>query len=278
MLVDVAERADPVRRAGPEVEWEPLWLGPPGRRLYATLHRTPARATAGVVLAPPLLAEQPRSRRLMFEIAGDLAAHGVPCLRFDYYGTGDSEGDGEAHDVAAIQDDLDAAVAALREHATFARVAMMAWRGAALVACNWARRGAIDALLLCDPVMDGAAWLAELESADRCERVSHERYPHGAGVGAAADGQLMGFPASAQWRRGIAALRLAEIAPGACATTWAVLRNRVAAPEWAKRTFTLPAGTPHFEGETRMDATLFLSRPLRMLVGEIGRELASMES
>jgi hypothetical protein len=277
MLADIAERADPARHAGSVVEWDSLWLGPPGRRRYATLHRTPDCATVGVVLAPPLLAEQPRSRRLMFEIAGDLAARGVPCLRFDYFGTGDSEGDGEAHDVATMHADLDIAVAALREHAAFARIAVMAWRGAALAACSWARRGAVDALVLCDPVMDGAAWLVELESADRRERTSRERYPHGTGAAAAADGQLMGFPATARWRGGIGALRLAEMAPGACATTWVVLRDRDPVPAWAKRAFVLPAGTPRFDGATRMDATLFLSPPLRAMVGELGRELASME-
>ncbi|MGN6313500.1 MAG: serine aminopeptidase domain-containing protein [Rhodanobacteraceae bacterium] len=278
MLADIAERADPARRVEKAVDWEPLWLGPPGRRLYAALHHASGRAKVGVVVAPPLLSEQPRSRRLMFEIAGVLAAQGLPCLRFDYYGTGDSEGDAEAHDLAAICADLDAAVSRLREHAGLTRVAVMAWRGAALAACDWALRNPIDALILCDPVMDGAAWLAELESADRRERVSRERYPHGAGAGEASDGQLMGYPVSAGWRHGVSALRLSEIAPGARAAIWAVLRNATGTPEWARRMFVLPSGTPRFDGQTRMDATLFLSPQLRALIGELGRELTRLES
>lgn len=277
MLADIAERADPARRATGAWEWEPLWLGPPGRRLYATLHHAPGRAEVGVVLAPPLLSEQPRSRRLLFEIAGVLAAQGLPCLRFDYYGTGDSEGEGEAHDLASMHADLDAAVGGLCDHADPARVVVMAWRGAALAAGSWALQNAVDALILCDPVADGAAWLAEVEAADRAERVSRERYPYGAGKGEVADGQLMGFSASAEWRRGIGALRLPEIASAARAAIWAVLRDGVARPEWATRTFTLPPGTPRFDGQTRMDATLFLSPQLRALVGELGRELTSLE-
>lgn len=277
MLADIAERADPARRVEKTADWEPLWLGPPGRRLYAALHPAPGRASAGVVLASPLLSEQPRSRRLMFEIAAVLATQGVPCLRFDYYGTGDSEGDDDAHDLGAMHTDLDFAIAKLREHADLARVVVMAWRGAALAACSWALQNAIDALILCDPVVDGAVWLAELEAADRRERISPERYPHGTGAGKSADGQLMGFPTSEAWRREISALRLGDIAIEACPTVWAVLRNATVAPEWASRTFILPPGTPRFDGQTRMDATLFLSPQLRTLVGELGRELASLE-
>lgn len=274
MLADIEERADPARRAEKAADWEPLWLGPPGHRLYAALHQAPAHATMGVVLAPPLLSEQPRSRRLMFEIAGVLAAQGLPCLRFDYYGTGDSDGDGEAHDLCAMHADFDFAVAALR--ARTGRVAVMAWRGAALAACSWALQNEVDALVLSDPVVDGAAWLAELEAADRSERVSPERYPYGAGDGEASDGQLMGFPASTGWRRGIGALRVADLAADACPTIWAVLRSASHAP-WASRTFLLPPGTPRFDGQTRMDATLFLSPPLRAVVGELGRALAGLE-
>jgi hypothetical protein len=277
MLAEIAERIDLPRSAARAAEWEPFWLGPPGHSVYAALHYAPARAPIGVVLAPPLLSEQPRSRRLLFEVAGALAAQGLPCLRFDYYGTGDSEGDANDHDVGAMYADLDAAVAALREHVAPARIAVMAWRGAALVACSWVRRRDIDALVLCDPVADGAAWLAELEAADRRERVSPERYPHGAGPGEHADGQLMGFPASAAWRSGIGALKLGEIAPAAHATIWAVLRGATTAPTWARRVFVLPPETPRFDGEMRMDATLFLSPPLRTLVGQIGRELMAME-
>lgn len=275
MLAEFAGRADqaPAMRA----EWEPLWLGQPGRRLYAGLHCPPGYAGIGVVLAGPLLAEQPRSRRLMFEIAGALVAQGLPCLRFDYFGTAESEGSGEAHDLDAMHTDLDLAVAELRERAKVARVALMAWRGAALVASDWALRNAVDLLVLCDPVMDGAAWLAELEAADRRERASPDRYPHGARMRGTADGQLLGFPASAAWRRGVAALRLAGAARGSHPPTWMVLRNPAHTPEWASRTFVLPSTIASFDADTRMDATLFLTPPLRALVGELGKELKSLE-
>lgn len=277
MRVDFVEHANPARAAARSADWEPFWLGPPWRRLYAGLHcAASGRAELGVVLAPPLLAEQPRSRRLLFEIAGELAAQGLPCLRFDYYGTGDSEGPGEAHDLRAMHADLDAAIAGLRERSGVARAVVIAWRGGALVACDWARHCVVDGLVLWDPVQDGAAWLAELDSADRRERVSRDRYPRGAGSDAG-DGQLMGYPASTVWRHGIGALRLADAASVLRTRVWAVLRTGHVAPGWARRTFVLPRGTPLFEGETRMDATLFLSPALRAMVGDLGRALLNME-
>lgn len=275
MLAESAGRADQV--SARTAEWEPLWLGQPGRRLYAGLHRPPGRAGVGVVLAGPLLAEQPRSRRLMFEMAGALVAQGLACLRFDYFGTAESEGEGECHDVDAMHADFDLAVAELRKRTKVARIALMAWRGAALVASDWALRNPVDLLVLCDPVTDGTAWLAELEATDRRERASPDRYPHGARMDAAADGQLLGFPASAAWRRGIAALRLGGTTRGSHPPTWVVLRNPSDTPGWASRTFILPPTIARFDADTRMDATLFLSPPLRAVVGDLGKELKSLE-
>jgi hypothetical protein len=275
MLVESVGRTDQV--SARTAEWEPLWLGQPGRCLYAGLHRPQGCGGVGVVLAGPLLAEQPRSRRLMFEIAGALVAQGLACLRFDYFGTAESEGEGECHDLDAMHADLDLAVAELRKRTKVARTVLMAWRGAALVASDWALRNAIDLLVLCDPIMDGAAWLAELEAADRRERVSPDRYPHGGGAEGPADGQLLGFPVSAAWRRGVAALRLAGTARGSRPPTWVVLRDPADTPEWASRTFILPPNIASFDADTRMDATLFLSPPLRALVGDLGKELKSLE-
>ncbi|MBS0558372.1 MAG: alpha/beta hydrolase [Proteobacteria bacterium] len=257
--------------ASATLDAEPFWAGSPQRPLYAALHGVAAPAPLGIVLAPPLLAEQPRSRRLLMQIAEELAAKGLPCLRFDYFGTGDSAGAGTAHDVAAMHTDFDTVVAALRERAGVARVAVIAWRGAALVAADWsARDGNIDALVLWEPVTDGAAWLAELEAGDRAERTLRARRA----PDIAADGQLFGFPASSSWRRGIAALALdtREVRK----PVWTVQRQAAGAPPaGSSRCFMLPAGTPHFDGATTMDATLFLSRPLRVLVDELANALTS---
>ncbi|MFZ0872599.1 MAG: hypothetical protein WAM90_17940, partial [Rhodanobacter sp.] len=70
----------------------PLWLGSPGRRLFATWYASPSAPRATVVICPPFFHEQFLSSRLFSLVAARLAQAGIACLRVDYYGTGDSEG------------------------------------------------------------------------------------------------------------------------------------------------------------------------------------------
>src|SRR4249919_3243970 len=152
-------------------DWEPFWLGTPSRRLYAALHPAAEASTTGVVLVPPLLHELPRSRRFIAEVASELATVGLPSLRFDFLGTGDSSGGGEELDFASMHVDLDLAVAALRERTGATQVALLAWRGAALPLRGWMERGgAADLVVLWEPIIDGAGWLQELVGADAGER------------------------------------------------------------------------------------------------------------
>ncbi|MFI4969156.1 MAG: hypothetical protein ACHP7D_03045 [Lysobacterales bacterium] len=253
--------------------WQPRWIGAASRPLYAAAHPAPD-ARVGVVMAPPLLHEQPRSRRVLVEIASRFAEAGLPCLRFDWFGTGDSAGAGEQHDFAAMHADLDAAVQALRAETGVARAAVLAFRGAALPASTWVGTGReIAALALWEPVVDGAAWLAQLEAADRSERL--ERY--GVVADDLHDTNLMGFPTSPRWRSDVATARLGGAAPGR-APVWIVARTdalhsemMVAAPQ---RSFELPPDAPRFDDGVGIENAMFLSRKLFGVIDELGRALA----
>jgi len=254
--------------AGP---WQPLWIGDASRPLYAALHPAPG-ARVGVAMAPPLLHEQPRSRRVLVEIAGRLAASGLACLRFDYFGTGDSAGAGEQHDFAAMQADLDAAVAALRDRAGVRRVAVLAWRAAALPAWRWAGgRDDLAALALWEPVADGAAWLAALQAADRAEREGR----YGRAGRDVEDAHLMGFPVSRRWRDDVAAARL-DAPPRA--ETWTIARAAAPAEPAAQRRFELPADAPRFDDGVGIENAMFLSRKLLGVIDELGRAFAALDA
>lgn len=255
--------------------WEPLWLDPQSRSLYAALHRAPpSPRLPGVLFVPPLLHEQPRSRRFIAEVASALAAIGLPCLRFDFFGTGDSAGSGDTVDFESMHRDLDTAVKALRQHTAAERVVVFAWRGAALPLQTWQRAGnSADLLVLWEPILDGKQWLSELEREDASQRRQRPRPRPGVRrVIDFDDGQLMGFAASAQLRRD-----LADAGPGAgraaCRVpTWAVVRpGAQALPPEVTRTFALPAGATTFTGGTDMESTFFLSPVLGRLVEELGR-------
>lgn len=251
-------------------DWDAFWLGLPPRRLYAALHGAPG--ATGVVLAPPLLHELPRSRRFLTEIAGEFAAMGLPCLRFDYHGTGDSGGEGEELDFASMQRDLDLAVQALRDRTGVERTVLLAWRGSALALQGWVERAAVDLVVLWEPILDGAQWLRELVEGDAAERA--QRPPPRAGVPRTtnpADGQLMGFAASPRLRGDLDRARVeGDIARGRV-PVWGVVRaSATALPLALARKLALPEGAPNFNVAAAMDATFFLTPPMRDLVGELG--------
>lgn len=255
-------------------DWEPSWLGLPSHRLYAALHGAPGVPQAGVVLMPPLLHELPCSRRFVTEVAGELAGLGLPCLRFDFHGTGDSPGNGTELDFPSMYRDLDVAVAALRERTGITRLVLLAWRGSALVLRGWLERGGVaDLVVLWEPIVDGALWLRELVDSDIRERAV--RPPPRAGVPRLtdpADGQLMGFPASPRLRDDLAQARLDDGKHCGDAPVWALVRADPARlPTGIARVLPLPASAPSFNIGASMDATFFLTPPVRGLVGELGQ-------
>ena len=75
---------------------EPLWISVAGGRLFGVLHMPDVPVRAGIILCPPFFHEQGRSQRLFALLADALRGHGFAVLRFDYLGTGDSEGSDES--------------------------------------------------------------------------------------------------------------------------------------------------------------------------------------
>jgi hypothetical protein len=256
--------------------FEPLWLDPQARCLYAALHRGDAAGAAtGVVLVPPLLHEQATSRRFLTEVAAGLAAQGVPGLRFDFFGTGDSAGRGEQLDFASMRADLALAIASLRAGTGVSRVVLLVWRGAVLPVAGWLEQGGdADALVLWEPIADGAAWLRELERADASERAERPGYRPGVPCTSdATDGQLMGFPVSAVLRRDLAQARLADGLRSGRVPVWAIAPPAADLPGAITRGWSLPEGAPSFSGGAAMDRTFFLTPPVRQLVDELGQSL-----
>ena len=256
-------------------EWEPLWLGAAPRRLYGALHRGAVRAPLGVVLVPPLLHEQPRSRRFLVEVASEFAQLGLHCLRFDFYGSGDSDGESQEADFRSMKQDLDIAVSALRERTRVSRVAMIGWRGSALPLQEWVHHGGpCDLVALWEPIVDGHSWLDELVSNDESERAL--RSPPRAGIPRLtdpSDGQLMGFGVSSRLRADLANASSRD-SPPAGIPRWAVVRTEASAlPFGVERLLHLPNDTPGFGSGAAMDATFFLTPPMRELVVELGNAM-----
>ena len=155
--------------AAPEAV-EPFYFGEP--RLFGCLH--PAADTrgagpdaptrTGVVFCHPLGHEYVTLHRAARILASRLARSGLPTLRFDYSGTGDSAGGLEEARLQNWVDDADAAADALRSRTGVERICLVGARlGATLALRAAARRADVESLALWDPVVWGRDYLRQLD-------------------------------------------------------------------------------------------------------------------
>ncbi len=142
----------------------------------------------GVVLCSPLGHEAVATHRGWRQLAESLAHQGLHVVRFDYHGTGDSEGnDFDPARLQTWQENIEAAAGLLREHCKVKAVTLVGLRfGAALALLAAERIADLEAIALLAPVVSGRTHLRELRL---LARVWHEQ-AFGRGPAPAADGSL----------------------------------------------------------------------------------------
>lgn len=135
---------------------------------FGWLH--PAQGLRGVVLCGPYGYEELCAHRAWKSFAEGLAAAGLPTLRFDYPGSGDSAGDDSEPDrVRAWVDSVKAAVRRLREDTGVTELTLVGYRMGSLLATAAAQELAdegqgIDTLALVSPITSGRKALRELQT------------------------------------------------------------------------------------------------------------------
>ena len=136
---------------------EPLFFPSSAARLFGVLHSPDgASRDTGLVFCPAFAEEHKQGYRVFVELARRLEGQGFASLRFDYRGTGDSEGPFTDFTLAGALDDIGAAAALLRERARVERVGLVGLRLGASLAWRAAERG-LDAaaLVLWQPIVNG---------------------------------------------------------------------------------------------------------------------------
>ncbi len=136
------------------------------RRLFGAFHAAPTGCARSVLLCTPFGQEAMRLHRLFRVLADRLARQGISALRFDYFGTGDSDGDDRDGDLDGWALDV---VTAHHELTSRTLSAPATWVGAGLGATLAASAAALAPepparLVLWDPVLDGHAYLADLRT------------------------------------------------------------------------------------------------------------------
>jgi len=131
---------------------------------FGWLH--PAVGSRGVVLCNSFGYEQLSVHRVWRGLADQFAAAGLPALRFDWHGSGDSVGDyTDPERVQAWLESVRGAVARLRAETGVSEVALVGLRlGATLAALIAEELGDVEALALLAPVVSGKAYVREMRA------------------------------------------------------------------------------------------------------------------
>lgn len=160
-----------------------------GQRVVATLHLPPTGPAPGVVMCHGFTGHRIEAHFLFVKAARALCAAGLAVLRFDFRGSGESEGEFRDLTVSGEIADALAALQFMRaEPAVDAdRIALLGLSlGGLVAACAAARAEGVRALVLWSAVADPTAVFAERfagarDELDRRGYVEHGPYEIGAG-------------------------------------------------------------------------------------------------
>ena len=148
----------------------PFFFGPSETTIFGCYHPASGseRRNTGVVLCHSVGDESIRFHRALNVLACRLAVAGIPTLRFDLFGHGDSSGRPEEGRLERWMHDLAAASEELKTRAGVQRLSLAGLRlGGSMAAELAAARTDVDSLVLWDPVVQGAKFLDELRSMHR---------------------------------------------------------------------------------------------------------------
>jgi alpha-beta hydrolase superfamily lysophospholipase len=175
--------------------------------LFGIYHPPVVPATQAALLCPPLGQDHIRSHRLYRQLATVLAAAGMPALRFDFFGSGDSAGDSADIRWDRCLADTTAAAAELRQLSGCDRIAVFGARLGGSIAVAAAASVDPSRIVAWDPVLDGADYVARLDALQESLRIDTRRFNEPRAAEAAA-GQWQGFTIDARLRQQLAELRL----------------------------------------------------------------------
>jgi pimeloyl-ACP methyl ester carboxylesterase len=149
------------------VQRTPLFFGREDHSRFGWIH-TPAGGAQGdlaIVICPPFGHEYVSSHRSVRHLADALARSGVPAMRFDYDGTGDSAGgDEDENRVQAWRESIRDAMQTIRETTGCRRVGLTGVRLGALLAATIAAETEVACLVLWAPLTRGRQYLRELKA------------------------------------------------------------------------------------------------------------------
>jgi alpha-beta hydrolase superfamily lysophospholipase len=134
------------------------------------------------------------SHRAYQKLAVRLCQAGFPVLRFDFYGCGDSAGDGNHDHLGQWLADITTAVDEIRRRARVIKVSLVGLRlGGSLAILAGAQRGDVEGLVLWDPVISGKTYVEQLTQLHR-ETLQRANTPPPSALMKERPTEILGFP------------------------------------------------------------------------------------
>jgi alpha/beta superfamily hydrolase len=140
----------------------PYFFNSHGKQLFAIYHQANPESLMrhAVILCYPIWQEYMRAHWAFRMLAEALAKNGFDVLRFDYRGTGDSEGDELEFKISDWINDIQAASEEAKAVAAVSKISAIGMRFGASLAVLASQRGVkLEKLALWDPIIKGSEYL-----------------------------------------------------------------------------------------------------------------------
>ncbi len=193
---------------------EPFFFGPSDKALYGVYHPPEVNSSKSeaVLFCPPFGQEYMRSHRALRQLALLLNKKGYHVLRFDYSGTGDSNGNMEDMLPQTWVNDIATAANELIDMADVKRITLVGLRLGALFsveACKVLEN--VSRLVLWDPIISGKEYIEELS-----QEIQNTESPDSKFI--AEDGSIFfnGFPLGKPFQKNMESMTLIDNAPQKC--------------------------------------------------------------
>lgn len=255
----------------------PLQFESGGHSLNGVFHPSAEPGQRAVLLCNPFGQEAVRVHRMQRVLAERLSRLGMPVLRFDYFGTGESEGDDHDGDLEQWRQDIVAADARLRLLSGCAETAWIGIRLGATLALQAAGQAEQPpaSLLMWEPVSNGRAYLESLRRAHR-RALAYSYGPSASNLESQLE-EAIGFEIGPELRHQMEQLWIGDLVSCAKATTVLLPMNRPTSV-WAKHQSRTGAKFVDFRhdfdwtAEEALNSALVPAEALRLIMNELGAE------